>query len=317
MKKSWTWLWISSSVALASSLGVLPLDTTSSAKAQMEFSLDETETPPEETPPADTPPPPTGSGDIFNDIVSDVATDTTDEAGSDAPQQDEQVEEVFAIQRVYALRRHRVEMSPSFAINLNDPYQSRIGVGLGLNYWFTNVLAIGVNAIWYDLGSASAEESNTSFFTRRSTRLGIPLNEWQAGAWLNFTYVPIYGKFAAFNRFIFEWDTYIVGGVGMQRTRPIPVFDPSVRNFDWGTRVSFNAGLGIRVFLSRWLAINIEFRDYIFLERYENTRIPVDIAERSDPGNWLANGSSVTHNASIQVGFTVFIPPSFDYQQPK
>lgn len=312
MKKSWTWLWIACSVALLAW-------PSGRAAAQMEFSLDETETAPETppaTPPANSGASSGGSGDIFNDIVSDEASAENTELDS-GPARDEEVEEVFAIQRVYALRRHRMELSPSFAINLNDPYQSRMGVGLGLNYWFTNVLAIGANAIWYDLGGASAEESNTSFFTRRSTRLGIPLNEWQAGAWLNFTYVPIYGKFAAFNRFIFEWDTYIVGGVGMMRTRPIPVFDPSVRNFDWGTRVSFNAGLGIRVFLSRWLAINVEFRDYIFLERYENTRIPVEIADRSNPGNWLANGSSMTHNASIQVGLTVFIPPSFDYQQPK
>lgn len=284
----------------------------------MEFSLDETETPPAETetPPEETPPPPTGSGDIFADIVADESGNQGDEGLDTGEARDENVEEIYAIQRVYALRRHRMELAPSVAINLNDPYQSRLGVGLGLNYWFTNVLAIGANAIWYDFGR-TADESDTAFFTRRSTRLGIPLTEWQAGAWLNFTYVPIYGKFAAFNRFIFEWDAYLVGGVGMMRSRPIPVFDPSVRDFDWGTRVSFNAGLGIRVFLSRWLTMNIEFRDYIFLERYENTRIPVDTASRTDPDNWLASGSSVTHNASIQVGLTFFIPPSFDYQQPK
>lgn len=287
--------------------------------AQMEFSLDEAETPPAETetPPAETPPPPTGSGDIFADIVADDSGSQDDESLDTGEARDENVEEIYAIQRVYALRRHRAEISPNVTINVNDPYQSRLGVGLGLNYWFTNVLAIGANAIWYDFGSGGAEESDTAFFTRRSTRLGIPLTEWQTGAWLNFTYVPIYGKFAAFNRFIFEWDAYLVGGVGMMRTRPIPVFDPSVRDFDWGTRVSFNAGLGLRVFLSRWLTLNVEFRDYIFLERYENTRIPVDTVQRQDPDNWLASGSSVTHNASISVGLTFFIPPSFDYQQPK
>lgn len=282
----------------------------------MDFSLEEAEGQPAE---GGEVAPDTGGGgdDIFGSIVSDVATTQPQETLDAGPHRDENVEEVFAIQRVYALRLHRVELSPSVAINLNDPYQSHLGFGLGVNYWFTNVLAIGANAIWYDLGELSGTESDTAFFTRRSTRLGIPLNEWQAGAWLNFTYVPVYGKFAAFNRFIFEWDAYLIGGVGMMRTRPIPVFDPAVRNFDWGTRVSFDAGLGIRVFLSRFLTMNFEFRDYIFLERYENTRIPIDSFDRSNPDNWLANGSTVTHNASIQVGLTLFLPPSFEYHQPK
>ncbi len=312
MKKTWTPLWIACTVALA-----WP-SVRAAAQNDMDFSLEETEDG------AGGPSPDASGGgssggadDIFGSIVEEAQQTEATEASSSEPRRDEDVEEVYAIQRVYALRLRRAELLPSVAINLNDPYQSHLGFGLGVNYWFTNVLAIGANAIWYDLGDLSGTESDTSFFTRRSTRLGIPLNEWQTGAWLNFTYVPIYGKFAAFNRFIFEWDAYLVGGVGMMRTRPIPVFDPSVRDFDWGTRVSFDAGLGIRVFLSRWLTMNFEFRDYIFLERYENTRIPVNPDERSDPDNWLSNGSTVTHNASIQVGFTLFIPPSFDYQQPK
>jgi len=287
--------------------------------AQMEFSLEESETPPVET---ETPPEeqqqqqPTGSGDIFADIVSDEGEGQGDESADTGEHRDENVEEVFAIQRVYALRRHRMEIAGNAAITLNDPYQSRLGLGLGLNYWFTNVLAIGANAIWYDFGG-TASESDTAFFTRRSTRLGIPLTEWQTGAWLNFTYVPIYGKFAAFNRFIFEWDAYIVGGVGMMRSRPIPVFDPSVREFDWGTHVAFNVGLGLRIFMSRWLTLNVEFRDYMFLEQYENTRIPVDPVQRADSDNWLSSGSTLVQNASIQVGLTFFIPPSFEYHQPK
>lgn len=310
MKKTWTPLWIACTVALA-----WP-SVRAAAQDDMDFSLEETEGQSTGAAPA-TGGAGGGSDDIFGSIVSDVATSQPQENLDAGPHRDENVEEVFAIQRVYALRLHRVELSPSVAINLNDAYQSHLGFGLGLNYWFTNVLAIGANAIWYDLGGLSGTESDTAFFARRATRLGIPLNEWQTGAWLNFTYVPVYGKFAAFNRFIFEWDMYLVGGVGMMRTRPIPVFDPAVRNFDWGTRVSFDAGLGIRVFLSRFLTMNFEFRDYIFLERYENTRIPIDANDRSNPDNWLASGSTVTHNASIQVGLTLFLPPSFEYHQPK
>lgn len=276
----------------------------------MEFSEDEANQEPE------TPPPQEASSGGVDDLIGNLATQEVEEvATSTEPAREEDVERVYAIQRIYALRQRRLEIAPSAAFNLNDSYQSHVGVGVSVNYWFTNVLAIGANMLWYDFGGAS-QESDVAFFTRRSTRLGIPLNEWQTGAQLNFTYVPLYGKFNGFNRFIFQWDAYILGGVGIMRTRPISVFDPTIREFpDWNTNLAFNAGLGVRIFLSRWLAAFFEFRNYMFLERFENSEI--SLAQRSDPDTWLQNGSTLFNNATMQVGFTFFFPPRFEYRLPK
>lgn len=274
----------------------------------MDFSEEEAN---QEPPPAQE----ASSGGV-DDLIGNLATTEVAEAETEAEvSREEDVERVYAIQRIYALRIRRLEIAPSAAFNLNDSYQSHVGVGVAANYWFTNVLAIGANMLWYDFGNAS-QESDVAFFTRRSTRLGIPLNEWQVGAWLNFTYVPLYGKFSGFNRFIFQWDAYILGGVGMMRTRPISVFDPTIREFpDWNTHVAFNAGLGIRIFLSRWLAAFFEFRNYMFLERFESANI--SITERTNPDRWLQNGSTFFNNATMQVGFTFFFPPRFEYRLPK
>jgi len=61
----------------------------------------------------------------------------------------------------------------------------------------------------------------------------VPLTEYQWQAALNFTYVPMYGKFAGFSDFIFHYDAYVVGGVGALSTRPIPTIDPDNRSFSF------------------------------------------------------------------------------------
>ena len=124
---------------------------------------------------------------------------------------------------MYVLRSGRFELAPSYATTVNDPYVWHPALSVGLNYWVTNVLAVGANFLWYQ---GIESESDLNFSVRRSTRLAVPITEYQLGAHLNFTYVPIYGKFSMFNSSIFQWDSYLIGGVGMMRTRPVAVVDP-------------------------------------------------------------------------------------------
>ena len=114
---------------------------------------------------------------------------------------------VFRLQ-IYALRLKRLELAPSAAFTLNDPYLKRYGLGFAMNYWFTNVLALGVNFNWYDWGTNPLTRG-TDIVPRVQDqfRLGVPINDWQFGLWANFTYVPFYGKFAAFRKFIFREDS--------------------------------------------------------------------------------------------------------------
>ena len=71
----------------------------------------------------------------------------------------------------------------------------------------------------------------------------------------------------------------------------------------------------MRIFLSRWLAFYFEFRDYMWIDKYENVNVPV--AERLDPGTWYQQDSKLVQNASIGLGLTFFIPPRFQYRLPK
>jgi outer membrane beta-barrel protein len=186
---------------------------------------------------------------------------------------------------------------------------------LAANYWFTNVLALGVNFIWYDWGTDPLERG-TNIIPRiqNQFRLGVPINDWQMGLWVNFTYVPFYGKFKVRKK-IFQWDAYLIGGVGFMRTQPIPVFDPAVRSFDWQTNVAFNVGAGLRIFLTRYLTFFTEFRAYMWPDQFEN--VDVSPGAPNDPSTWLQSDSTFVANTSIQLGFTLFFPIKFEYRLPK
>ncbi|MDH5674130.1 MAG: outer membrane beta-barrel domain-containing protein [Myxococcales bacterium] len=252
-----------------------------------------------------------GGGDLLDELTSD--DDMEEEAGDRAPREKEVVEEIYAVQRMYVLRNGRFELAPSVAFTVNDPYVSHPSLAVGLNYWVTNVLAVGGSFLWYQ---GVESESDLNFSIRRSTRLAVPITQYQLGAHLNFTYVPIYGKFTMFNSAIFQWDSYLVGGVGMVRTRPVAVVDPAVRSFDFDWRVSFNAGIGIRVFLSKYLTVFGEMRDYMYLEKLENLDVRLG-EERESESTWIDQNATLTNNVSLHVGITLFLPFTFEYTYPK
>jgi outer membrane beta-barrel protein len=228
--------------------------------------------------------------------------------------------QVYAVQQIYALRRKRVELSPYWSATLNDQFVSHPGPGLALNYYVTNVLAVGINFNYYQPFNSNAEFNK---LVRQSTRLAIPINEYQFGANLNFSYVPLYGKFAGFGDFIFHWDGYVVGGIGAISTRPIATIDPENRAFTWKAKVAFNAGIGLRVFFNRWLAAFLEVRDYIYNEQLEATSVqraatdPKNIkGTNKDKDTWLGE-SKLTNAVQAQFGLSIFLPFTWQYRLPK
>ncbi len=217
-------------------------------------------------------------------------------------------EQIFAVQQAYALRVRRLELQLGWSVSMNDQFVSHPAPVLALNYYITNVLAIGLNGEYY---LNNDKEFNAQ--VRRSARVAVPLTEYQWAAALNFTYVPAYGKFAGFGDFIFHYDAYVVGGVGALSVRPIPVIDPDNRNFSFEPKLAFNAGIGLRIFFNRWFAAVVEVRDYVFNDKLESLTVDRNPANKN---TWYGE-TSLTNNVQAQFGVAFFIPPSFDYRLPK
>jgi len=226
-------------------------------------------------------------------------------------------EQIFAVQQAYALRVRRFELQAGWSVSLNDQFVSHPTPNLALNYYITNVLAIGLNGQYY---APFNLDKDFNAQVRRAARVAVPLTEYQWGAALNFTYVPAYGKFAGFGDFIFHYDAYVVGGVGAMSVRPIPVIDPDNRNFDYQTKLAFNAGIGLRIFFNRWFAAVLEVRDYVFNDKLESltvSRIPGPGPNGAgNPNTWYGE-TSLTNNVQAQLGAAIFLPFSFDYRLPK
>lgn len=221
-------------------------------------------------------------------------------------------EPLYAVQQIFALRVRRFELNPYWAVSLNDQFVSHPGPGLALNYYITNVLLVGINGNYYQPFNV---DSDFNAQVRRAARVAVPLTEYQFSAGLNLGYVFSYGKFAGFGDFIFHYDAYIVGGVGLISNRPIPVVDPNNRNFAYETKLTLgNPGIGLRIFFNRWFAAMLEVRDYIFSDRLENLSVAVD---PTDPASWYDDKSYLTNAVQAQLGVSIFLPFSFDYRLPK
>ena len=229
--------------------------------------------------------------------------------------------EIYAVQQQYVIKAQRFELMPYFAVTLNDQFVSHNAPGLALNYYVTQVLAVGVNGNWYDGLNA---DSDFNFQNRRAARIAVPLNIYQFSGDLNFTYVPMYGKFAGFGDFIFHYDAYIDGGLGVIRTKPEAVIDPDNRKFDWNTLVNFDVGIGLRIFFNRWVAAVVEVRDLMFFDKIEATSIaPLATAPATNaqsplnPATWYDQNTHFTNDVQMQVGLSFFLPTSFEYRLPK
>src|SRR5580693_1480940 len=233
--------------------------------------------------------------------------------------------EIYAVQQQYVLKAQRLEIMPYFAVTLNDQFVSHNAPGLALNYYVTQVLAVGVNGNWYDGLNA---DSDFNFQNRRAARIAVPLNIYQFSGDLNFTYVPMYGKFAGFGDFLFNYDAYIEGGLGVIRTKPEAVIDPDNRKFDWNTLVNFDVGIGLRIFFNRWLAAVLEVRDIMYFEKIENINVAKGAAiapgqqgytanSPLNPSTWYDPNAHFTNDVQLQVGLSLFLPTSFDYTLPK
>ena len=261
-----------------------------------------------------TPPPAAGGMDICQ-ITPDAPQCAAQKEFNLAAEAKKEIRsrEIYAVQQQYVIKAQRFEIQPYFQITLNDQFVSHDAPGLALNYYITQVLAVGVNGNWYDGLNA---DSAFNFQNRRAARIAVPLNIYRFSADLNFTYVPMYGKFAGFGDFIFHYDAYIDGGVGVIQTKPIPIIDPDNRSFpDWNTLVNFDVGIGLRIFFNRWIAAILEVRDLIYSEKIES--LTIDTLHPTNKSEWYDTGTHITNDVQLQFGLSFFLPTSFEYRLPK
>jgi outer membrane beta-barrel protein len=238
------------------------------------------------------------------DPLGNTPTTATDQpAGPRKPTYDD----IVVVPRKAFLKGGRLELAPFTAMSLNDVLIRHYGFGGDLNFYLTDVFSIGLQGQYFVKERSDRESLVGLQYNRTAT-----LNRLKYGAALNFGYVPGYGKFTLFNKYILHWDILVSAGVGVIWTEIIPriVGNEAFSN----TNIAPNFAVGTRFFLNNWLTMSFAFRDYVFNDKFEPlTREPgQDIATvKSNAQSQLIN--NIMFSASL--GF--YLPTSFQYRTPR
>ena len=225
-------------------------------------------------------------------------------------------EDIVVVPRKAFLKKSRVELAPFAGITLNDPLIRHYSFGLDLNYYITDVLSIGAEGQYF-IKELSERESLVGL----QYYLVPTLNKMKYHYALAFGYVPGYGKFGLFNKWIVHWDLTVALGAGMIRTEIIPraFGDKSFTN----DNITIHVGAGVRLFVLDWLTLSITFRDYMYRDVFEiKTRgNAADFPDRQDMAAIKKasqeNQSQFVQNIMMFFSIGVYVPPSFTYRTPR
>jgi outer membrane beta-barrel protein len=222
--------------------------------------------------------------------------------------------DIVVVPRKAFLKGGRLELEPFTGITVNDNLIRHYVFGADLNYFLTDALWIGLEGQYFIHQLTTDEELAGSEFNRAPT-----LNKYLYGGALNLGYVPVYGKFALFNRSILSWEIWASAGVGATFTEVIPR-DPANDNLAFkNTDLTANVGLGAQFFLLDWLTVNFALRDYIIPDKFE----PLPDGSLANPAITTSAEakaqaqSELVQNLIFSVGVGFYLPTKFQYKTPR
>lgn len=213
--------------------------------------------------------------------------------------------DILVVIRKPFLKVRRYELMPFVATTMNDNMIRHYTVGAQLNYYLTDVLALGLEGQLY-----RAQTREPFDLIGRQARRLPTVNEYNWSAALNFHYVPVYGKFAILDKKLVTWEVLFTAGIGVAQSSVIErdVNYPGFDNF----LIQPNIGAGMRFFLNKAITISMGFRDYMFIDKFEPTNRSATMNTTSDQAKENAD-SAFINNVMFQIGLSVWFPLSFEY----
>jgi outer membrane beta-barrel protein len=213
--------------------------------------------------------------------------------------------DILVVVRKPFLKLRRTELAPFTAVSMNDNMITHYTIGGEFAYYLTDVLAVGVEGQYY------VHQFGEPFdLVARQARRLPTVNQYNWSAALNFHYVPVYGKFAVFDRKLVAWEVFFTAGVGAGQSEVIPR-DTKFPGFT-NLLIQPNLGASMRFFIAKWLTVNLGVRDYMFIDKFEPTnRTTMMNATASEAKDHAT--SSFINNIMFQVGVSFWLPTTFEY----
>jgi outer membrane beta-barrel protein len=222
-------------------------------------------------------------------------------------------QDIVVVPRKKFIKSGRLEIAPIAGITINDNLIRHYMFALDLNYFLTDALWVGLQGQYFVKQLSTQAELVGLQFNRTST-----LNRYLYGGAFNMGYVPVYGKFAWFNKSIVHWEIWASGGVGATFTEVI-ARDPARQSLAFkNTALTPNFGIGSRFFLTDWLTVNFAIRDYLIIDRFEPLAPTNGMAEcDSQAACKAAADSALVNNFIAYVGVGMYLPTKFTYKTPR
>ncbi len=199
-------------------------------------------------------------------------------------------DQIHVVQPKPVLQKKRFELVTRFGMTINDSIQRRFKLGVNANFHIAEPFYVGGIFEWYDFGNALGGEADSYTELRNQTgaKADSPVLNYYAGLELGF--VPLWGKFSLFNSSIVFYDVAVTAGGLYIDAKSLLLRTP--KNTFGGT-VSITG----RIFLNKWIALNTEIRDVIYLADLKGA------------------DSSFANVVSFGLGFSFYLPTAFEYTE--
>lgn len=208
------------------------------------------------------------SGEASEEVEENVATDLESL--------------VRVVQQRPVLKAMRFELNGTAGVSTADVMHDQYSVTATGRFHISEWLSIGAT---YGKYFTSQSQTFRDVTGDLEVYPEISRLEWYAGA--DVSLVMFDGKFKLFDDAIGYWDLHALIGGGVTKTSrgdaPLP---------------TGMLGLGMRIFVTPWLTLNLEVRDHIYVESF-------------------SAGSRLVNSIVGQAGLSIFIPFGFDYSYPK
>jgi len=214
-------------------------------------------------------------------------------------------QDIVVVIRKPFLKQRRVELLPFVGTSMNDNMVRHYTLGGELAYYLTDVLAVGVEGIYY----AHSFREPFDLVARQARRLPT-INQYNWSAALNFHYVPVYGKFAILDHSLVAWEAFFTAGIGAGQSEVVPR-DTKFPGFS-NILIMPNVGASMRFFVAKWMTVTLGIRDYVFLDKFEpenrTLMMNATAAEAKDNAD-----TALINNVMFQIGISFWLPTSFEY----
>jgi outer membrane beta-barrel protein len=153
-------------------------------------------------------------------------------------------------------KKYRLGIAPTFGSNRTDPYMDTYFYGAAMSFYWSN--PFGLELSYYQAKSSVSSINNKYFVPEIKTKgeVGPKTNGFYSA---NLLFTPIYAKISLPLDIITHYDFTFTLGVGSTKT-------------SWGTAFTYNFGAAMSIFFTRWVALNLGIRDYIYAQKNPTTK---------------------------------------------